>query len=155
MLRRIITAVTPSLRAPLFQNRGVKTTTGIVGLDVVPDARATLIKSLNEVKELVGQMIPEDTEYRKSVEKTCEYRLNLIQKHETDEALEEEFGAQLEEMVTQSKDELSLIPKMAEWKPWEVPEGRDIPSYLESDPYEDGSWAKEDSEDPVPQKSQS
>ena len=34
-------------------------------------------------------------------------------------AIEAEIGSgQLEELVAQAKDELGLIPKMAEWKPW-------------------------------------
>ena len=29
---------------------------------------------------------------------------------------------QLEELIEEAKDELDLIPKMAEWKPWVIPQ---------------------------------
>ena len=36
--------------------------------------------------------------------------------------LEKKIGeGQLEELIEEAKDELELIPKMAEWKPWVVP----------------------------------
>ena len=37
--------------------------------------------------------------------------------------VEDKLGRQLEEEIRMCENELSLIPKMAEWKPWEVPEG--------------------------------
>ena len=36
--------------------------------------------------------------------------------------LETKIGeGQLEELIEEAKDELDLIPKMAEWKPWVIP----------------------------------
>ena len=36
--------------------------------------------------------------------------------------MEQRIGeGQLEELIEEAKDELDLIPKMAEWKPWVVP----------------------------------
>lgn len=49
--------------------RGVKTTTGIVGLPVVEDARNELKRQLQAVLEAVT-VIPETAEYRRAVEKT-------------------------------------------------------------------------------------
>lgn len=43
------------------------------------------------------------------------------------------FGAQLEDEIRKCDDELSLIPKMAEWKPWVVPEGYKIEVVEESE----------------------
>ena len=39
----------------------------------------------------------------------------------TDEAIEDELGIQLEQAIKECNDELGLIPKMAEWQPWDVP----------------------------------
>ena len=39
----------------------------------------------------------------------------------TDEAIEDELGIQLEQAIKECTDELGLIPKMAEWQPWDVP----------------------------------
>ncbi len=40
---------------------------------------------------------------------------------QTDEALEDELGIQLEEAMKECTRELGLIPKMLEWQPWDVP----------------------------------
>ena len=44
----------------------------------------------------------------------------------SDEEVEEQFTMQLEQLIKQCEDELGLIPKMAEWKPWEVPPGHKV-----------------------------
>lgn len=106
--------------------RGVKTTTGIVGLPVVEDARNELKRQLQAVLEAVA-VIPETAEYRRAVEKTVRFKLAAVEGDQPDEALEELFSRQLEEEIKMCKEELGLIPKMAEWKPWEVPEGHTIP----------------------------
>lgn len=40
----------------------------------------------------------------------------------TDDELEETLNFQLEELTVMAKKELELVDRMAEWRPWEVPE---------------------------------
>jgi hypothetical protein len=40
----------------------------------------------------------------------------------TDAEVEEALDFQLEELTLMAKKELELVEKMAEWRPWEVPE---------------------------------
>ncbi|CAF2121894.1 BnaA03g12510D [Brassica napus] len=100
----------------------VKQTTGIVGLDVVPNARAVLIdlysKTLKEI-----QAVPEDEGYRKAVESFTRHRLNVCKEEEDWEAIEKRLGCgQVEELIEEAQDELTLIAKMIEWDPWGVPD---------------------------------
>ena len=90
----------------------VKQTTGIVGLDVVPNAREVLIelytKTLKEV-----QAIPEDEGYRKAVEHFTRFRLKVCQELDDWEAIEERIASgQVEELIEEARDELTLIGKM-------------------------------------------
>lgn len=100
----------------------VKETTGIVGLEVVPNAREVLIslydKTLNEIKT-----IPENVRYRKHVEAFTNHRRKVCQEEEDWETIEKRIACgQVEELIEDAQSELELIPKMAEWKPWEVPD---------------------------------
>ncbi|XP_061375374.1 probable NADH dehydrogenase [ubiquinone] 1 alpha subcomplex subunit 5, mitochondrial [Gastrolobium bilobum] len=100
----------------------VKQTTGIVGLDVVPNAREVLIglydKTLNEIKK-----VPEDEGYRKAVESFTSHRLKVCRDEEDWEAIENRLGCgQVEELIEEAQDELKLISYMIEWDPWGVPD---------------------------------
>ncbi|KAJ6867705.1 hypothetical protein NC652_038801 [Populus alba x Populus x berolinensis] len=100
----------------------VKQTTGIVGLDVVPNARAVLInlytKTLKEIKA-----VPEDEGYRKAVETFTKHRLTVCEEEEEWEKIEERIGCgQVEELIGEAQDEIKLIGKMIEWDPWGVPD---------------------------------
>ncbi|KAE8704696.1 putative NADH dehydrogenase 1 alpha subcomplex subunit 5 [Hibiscus syriacus] len=100
----------------------VKDTTGIVGLDVVPNAREVLIglysKTLKEI-----QTVPEDEGYRKAVESFTRHRLKVCQEEEDWEMIEQRLGCgQVEELIEEARDELTLIGKMIEWDPWGVPD---------------------------------
>ncbi|KAL8160173.1 hypothetical protein V2J09_001710 [Rumex salicifolius] len=100
----------------------VKETTGIVGLDVVPNAKEVLIslysKTLDEIKA-----VPEDEGYRKAVESFTRHRLQACREEEDWEAIEKRLGCgQVEELIEEAKDELTLIGKMIEWDPWGVPD---------------------------------
>jgi len=48
--------------------------------------------------------------------------------------MEKELGCgQLEQLIIQAKDELGLIAKMKDWKPWDVPKGHKIEVIAEKD----------------------
>lgn len=106
------------LRAPCLQS--IKQTTGIVGLEVIPNSRGVLRGLVQRVLSDVRAHIPEEAGYRKVVEATYASRLDVIDANEDPAAIEAKIGSgQIEELVAQAKDELGLIPKMKEWKPWE------------------------------------
>lgn len=138
MLRRLTKVAQPlcwKVQQPalaLLSVRGLKETTGIVGLPVDPDARANLKKMMEQILEAIT-VIPSDAEYRRVVEKTIKHRLAAVESDLSDEQLEEQFDAQLEQQIKMCEGELKLIPKMAEWKPWEVPDGYTVECVEEQD----------------------
>ncbi|KAK2366121.1 hypothetical protein P8452_54822 [Trifolium repens] len=104
----------------------IKQTTGIVGLDVVPNAREVLIglysKTLNEI-----QKVPKDEGYRKAVESFTSHRLKVCQEEEDWEKIENRLGCgQVEELIEEAQDELKLIGYMIEWDPWGIPDDHEI-----------------------------
>nr|CCA22405.1 conserved hypothetical protein [Albugo laibachii Nc14] len=100
-----------------------KTSTGLVGLAVNPNARKDLMqlyrKTLEEVK---NQVLPEDAAYRDAVERITKFRLKVVEENEDEEVIEKEINCgQLEELIEQAEDELSVIPVYLEHKLWEPP----------------------------------
>ncbi|XP_044467273.1 probable NADH dehydrogenase [ubiquinone] 1 alpha subcomplex subunit 5, mitochondrial isoform X2 [Mangifera indica] len=90
----------------------VKQTTGIVGLDVVPNVREVLInlcsKTLREIPA-----VPEDEGCRKAVESFTRHRLKVFQEEEDWEMIEKRLGCgQVEELIDEAQDQLKLIDKM-------------------------------------------
>ena len=90
----------------------VKETTGIVGLEVVPNAREVLINLYNKtLKEI--KAVPEDEGYRKAVESFTTHRLKVCQEEQDWEIIEKRLGCgQVEELIEEAQDELKLIDKM-------------------------------------------
>ena len=69
------------------------------------------------------QKIPEEAEYRKVITSIATYRLQKAEAITDPAKLEEELDdGQLEEIIQQGEDELSLIDDYAEWKYWETEE---------------------------------
>ena len=64
------------LRAPCLQS--IKQTTGIVGLEVIPNSRDVLRGLVQRVLSDVRAHIPEEAGYRKVVEATYASRLDVI-----------------------------------------------------------------------------
>ncbi|KAM1052432.1 hypothetical protein ACFX13_000019 [Malus domestica] len=94
--------------------------TGIVGLDVVPNAREVLIELYSKTLKEV-QAVPKDEGYRKAVESFTHHRLNVCREEEDWDAIEKKLGCdQVEELIEEARDELTLIGKMIEWDPWAV-----------------------------------
>jgi ETC complex I subunit conserved region len=90
----------------------VKTTTGIVGLEVVPNAREVLIDLYNKtLKEI--EAVPSDEGYRKAVESFTKNRLQICQQEKDWEQIEKKIGCgQVEELIEEAQDELKLIAKL-------------------------------------------
>jgi len=109
-LRRILTS--GGGLAALRAARAVKETTGIVGLDVVPNAREVLIglytRTLKEI-----EAVPKDEGYRKAVESFTNHRLQICQEEDDWKRIEDRIGCgQVEELIEEAEDELKLIAKM-------------------------------------------
>eukprot|EP01091_Cochliopodium_minus_P017865 TRINITY_DN7105_c0_g2_i1.p1 TRINITY_DN7105_c0_g2~~TRINITY_DN7105_c0_g2_i1.p1 ORF type:complete len:138 (-),score=39.73 TRINITY_DN7105_c0_g2_i1:148-561(-) len=106
----------------LFQNYrtpNYKTSTGIAGLPVSHYPREEAIQVYTEILEKL-KGIPEDANYRINIEHIAKQRIRLCQNYEDVRRIEFELGElQIEEMIEEGRDELILIPKMIEWKPWE------------------------------------
>ena len=92
--------------------RGLKSHTGIAGLDVDPNARANLKSYLEQALQAI-KIIPKEAEYRTNVENTLNHKLSILNSDVTDEEAEDKLDAQLEQYIKFVQDELSLIPKMA------------------------------------------
>eukprot|EP00897_Mesotaenium_endlicherianum_P008870 jgi/Mesen1/8010/ME000425S07205 len=111
----------------------VKDSTGIVGIDVVTNAREVLIGLYRDTLKAV-QVIPQEAVYRQNVEKLTQHRLKVCEEEQEWDAIEKKISCgQVEELIVQAKDELELIPKMSEWKPWDVPEGYKVEVVEEAD----------------------
>jgi NADH dehydrogenase (ubiquinone) 1 alpha subcomplex subunit 5 len=63
------------------QSARVKLTTGITGLDVIPNAREVLIRLYEKTLTDV-QVMPAEVPYRQLVEHTTNLRLEIVKKHE-------------------------------------------------------------------------
>ncbi|XP_074049905.1 NADH dehydrogenase [ubiquinone] 1 alpha subcomplex subunit 5 [Macrotis lagotis] len=97
----------------------LKKTTGLVGLAVSETPRERLKLLYTKILDVL-ELIPSNAAYRKYTEQITNERLNLV-KEETDlQKLEDKLQAgQLEEVILQAENELSLARKMLTWKPWE------------------------------------
>ncbi|KAI8809425.1 ETC complex I subunit conserved region-domain-containing protein [Cladochytrium replicatum] len=99
--------------------QAVKETTGIFGIAVHPNPRPALLNLYRHTLYKI-ESLPETSVYRKSVQAIVFQRLSVVQKEEDVQKIESTIGAgQIEELILQAEDELKLIDKMAEWKPWE------------------------------------
>ncbi|CBK21264.2 subunit NDUFA5 [Blastocystis hominis] len=99
----------------------LKRTTGLVGVPVIPNARSVLIELYDKTLENVKK-IPANTEYRKNVEAFTKYRKNVVEQNEDIKTIERIIGCgQVEELVEQANDELSLIEDYYQYRIWEGP----------------------------------
>jgi NADH dehydrogenase (ubiquinone) 1 alpha subcomplex subunit 5 len=86
---------------------------------VHPQPREALIKIFNETLEAV-KAIPESAAYRQSVVELTKNRLGVVETTEDVKEIEKKLkSGQIEQVILQAKDELNLVHKMLEWKPWE------------------------------------
>lgn len=99
-----------------------KTSTGLAGLKVNPNARQDLINIYRRTLEEVKLLPPEAKNYRNAVEQFTKFRLNVVETNEDEEVIERKINCgQLEELIEQAEDELTVIPVYIEHKLWESP----------------------------------
>jgi NADH dehydrogenase (ubiquinone) 1 alpha subcomplex subunit 5 len=98
----------------------------VVGYDVVEPlskAKGILSGLYGEILSALEE-IPPTAGYRQIVEATTKHRLRVVNEESSYEGIETRIGTGVvEELIEQAQDELQLIPKVAEWKPWVLPEG--------------------------------
>lgn len=77
-------------------------------------------KTLEAVSDL-----PEKAAYRINVEKTTRYRLGVVSGTDDISEIEKTLGVGfVEEIIEQARDELELVPHMAQWEPWKTEDGK-------------------------------
>ena len=109
MLRIAALRAAPALRAASRP----KSTTGIVGLEVQPDARAILTGLYTKTLSAL-EALPADSAYRSKVQETTAERLSIVKGTEDLTNIEVAIGAgQVEQVIQQAEDELALIPALA------------------------------------------
>ncbi|XP_073429508.1 NADH dehydrogenase [ubiquinone] 1 alpha subcomplex subunit 5 [Dendrobates tinctorius] len=97
----------------------VKKTTGLVGLAVSQNPHDRLRILYTKILAAL-QTIPKDAAYRKYTEQIVNDRFSAVKTESSIEKLEEKINCgQIEEVIAQAENELYLVRKMSEWKPWE------------------------------------
>ncbi|KAJ3164283.1 hypothetical protein HK101_000475 [Irineochytrium annulatum] len=98
----------------------LKESTGLFGLEVNVNPRPELIQLYNKILHKVA-LLPQQSVYRQSVEAIHRRRLEQVESSVTVQEIEDAVaGGQVEELIIQAKEELALVKKMEEWKPWEA-----------------------------------
>ncbi|XP_046853293.1 NADH dehydrogenase [ubiquinone] 1 alpha subcomplex subunit 5-like [Xenia sp. Carnegie-2017] len=97
----------------------LKKTTGLTGLAVAKQPRETLMSLYGQTLKVLSVM-PSSAVYRTSTESLTKQRMKLVEMERNIEELEKKIGCgQIEEVIQQAKDELTLAEKMKEWEPWQ------------------------------------
>jgi hypothetical protein len=95
------------------ESRASKTTTGLVGVPVIPDSVAVLQTASARVLAAVAKHVPASAHYRRQVEAVYQGRLDACKAHGTAEGVEAALGeGQIEELIRMAKEEEALIPQM-------------------------------------------
>lgn len=97
-------------------------------LGVEPNARDKLSSLLHELLSTV-QALPASAGYRQALEATCNYRLKVLEANESNQAVEEVLDAHMEELILECKEELNILPIMADTKPWNVSADHVVPVF--------------------------
>ncbi|KAL9657036.1 hypothetical protein ABK040_014584 [Willaertia magna] len=102
--------------------RRLKQTTGLVGVPVQHRWREMILKLCDDGLKSINQ-IPKGVFFRTQCENNFKYFQKVCNEHDDYEIVEDILNrGQVEEIIMQLEDQVDLIPKMAEWRAWEVDE---------------------------------
>uniref|UniRef100_A0A2D4NE01 NADH dehydrogenase [ubiquinone] 1 alpha subcomplex subunit 5 n=1 Tax=Micrurus spixii TaxID=129469 RepID=A0A2D4NE01_9SAUR len=98
---------------------GLKKTTGLVGLAVCNNPHESLKILYTKILGILENM-PQDAAYRKYTEKFTNDRFDIVKAEPDVQRLENKLNSgQIEEVILQAENELSLAKKMLKYRPWE------------------------------------
>ncbi|CAG9769578.1 unnamed protein product [Ceutorhynchus assimilis] len=99
---------------------GAKRFTNITGLPVAKNPHKLLAVLYGKILRTLQKM-PENAAYRKYTEDIINERSQILICTPSVEDVEKEIGCgQIEEIIVQAENELSLSRKMLAWKPWDA-----------------------------------
>ncbi|XP_034286993.1 NADH dehydrogenase [ubiquinone] 1 alpha subcomplex subunit 5 [Pantherophis guttatus] len=97
----------------------LKKTTGLVGLAVCNNPHERLKILYTKILGILESM-PQDAAYRKYTEKLTNERFDIVKAEPNVQRLENKLNSgQIEEVILQAENELSLAKKMLKYRPWE------------------------------------
>lgn len=97
----------------------IKQATGLTGLAVSKNPHHTLGVLYGKILRTLQKM-PQDAAYRKYTEEIINERAQALKQNTTVEGIEKQVGCgQVEELIIQAENELTLARKMLTWRPWE------------------------------------
>ncbi|XP_066490046.1 NADH dehydrogenase [ubiquinone] 1 alpha subcomplex subunit 5 [Tiliqua scincoides] len=97
----------------------LKKTTGLVGLAVSESPHERLRVLYTKILAALQNM-PRDAAYRKYTEKIVNERFDMVKTERDVQKLEDKISCgQIEEVILQAENELTLARKMVQWRPWE------------------------------------
>eukprot|EP00980_Cylindrotheca_fusiformis_P007654 scaffold1605_cov141-Cylindrotheca_fusiformis.AAC.17 len=99
-----------------------KTSTGIVGLPVDPNAVSNIIVKYQALLDrMAASDMPETAQYRVDVEKIARYRIKVAMENPDDPDMVEDLCqcGQVEELVEQAKDEMLVLDMYLKERLWE------------------------------------
>ena len=99
----------------------VKLSTGLTGLEAVPEARQRLSALYADIQKSLAEF-PADYAYARGLQALMSERLHWLGRSDvSDVDLEAKWGeGQLEEVLEQGEREASLLARMKEWRPWQT-----------------------------------
>eukprot|EP01111_Echinosteliopsis_oligospora_P008007 TRINITY_DN2339_c0_g1_i1.p1 TRINITY_DN2339_c0_g1~~TRINITY_DN2339_c0_g1_i1.p1 ORF type:complete len:130 (-),score=40.20 TRINITY_DN2339_c0_g1_i1:34-423(-) len=96
----------------------IKTSTGLVGLAVEPNAPIILTKLYHRILRDL-KAVPEDTLFRWHKERTINFRLRVMNEEKDIKSMEARINSgNLEELIVMAREELSRMPSYIENQYW-------------------------------------
>ncbi|KAG7350934.1 ETC complex I subunit [Nitzschia inconspicua] len=133
-----------------------KTSTGIVGLPVDPEACSKIVTKYQALLDrMAASDLPETAQYRVDVEKIARYRIKIATEHADDPDLVEELCqcGQVEELVQQADDEMMVLDMYLKERLWEeIDYDVDVEIEYNPDPSKDSEGLDDDEEEASPSK---
>ncbi|XP_020289611.1 NADH dehydrogenase [ubiquinone] 1 alpha subcomplex subunit 5 [Pseudomyrmex gracilis] len=97
----------------------LKKSTNLTGLAVCKNPHLELVPLYNRILRVLQKM-PNDYAYRKETEKIVKDRLKIVRENPDIPTIENKINCgQVEELIVQARNEMTLAEKMVLWKPWE------------------------------------